>query len=354
MSSDHDQTPVDLEQSHVWSVLLAALLFLLGEKSVVLAQLGLLVWDNGTSKESAVFEIALAGLAIGTAAVIAISVVFHQPARRDAVAIATGLITATLAALLTILEAIWITPLKEDPNAPYDALFFYGLWLLLVPLPFLASMMKTRSLDGRPLKMLATICLSLLLAAAAGIVLRNGSKHLLLRIFPNPEARDAESAFDRLQYEPDMLIMLGATWIAATLLPLAGRTWRVAYTALAPASGYAYAVVAALGAKNPVEIDHYRCAAYAAMSTAALLPSVIIWPLKGWPTRVRLVMIGCLTALGCGLTMFVGLALPQDISEVEMVVLSVIQGLAGAVLFACCVLAFRLSRKHLGWDPFVP
>lgn len=228
------------DKGHAWSILLAAVLFLLGEKSLILSQLGLRIYDGKPSDDGAAFEIALAGLAIGTAAVVFLTVMYRQIAKQDAVAIVTCLVTATLAGLINIGEAVWIKPLTSNSQVVYQGLFFFALWLLLLPMPYFTSVIVNSTPDGRPLKLLATITLALVLAVVAGAVFRFFSGLLLFEAFPNPAAEHREAAFDRLQFEPDMLIMLGATWIAATFLPRRGLPWRLVYATLAPICGFGY------------------------------------------------------------------------------------------------------------------
>ncbi|WP_422040129.1 hypothetical protein [Roseibium sp.] len=332
-------------QGHAWSILLAAILFLLGEKSLILAQMGLWLHDKGVSKPSAAFEIALAGLAIGTAAVIILTVSFRDVAKQDAIAIVTGLVTATLAALINIGEALWIKPIPSDPLVVHQALFFFALWLLLLPLPYFASMVLNGTPDGRPLKLLATIALALVIATLVGALFRMFSGFLLFTAFPNPAAGNREVAFDRLQFAPDMLIMLGATWIAATFLPRLGVGWRLFYAVLAPICGYAYGAFLSDG-----EIS--RNLAYAALSASALLPCLLFWPLAGRPSRTRLVQIVVLTGIVCSVSMYVGFARHLDLAGSEKIVLAVLQGAAGVLLVLCAITAFALSGRCLKWQPF--
>lgn len=332
-------------QGHAWSILLAAILFLLGEKSLILAQLGLRLYNGKTSSESAAFEIALAGLAIGTAAVVFLTVTFRDIAKQDAIAIVAGLVTASLAALINICEALWIKPLTSNPQMVHQALFFFALWVLLLPLPYFSSMVLNGTPDGRPLKLLATIALALLCAAVVGAIFRVFSGLVLFTFFPNPAAGNREAAFDRLQFAPDMLIMLGATWIAATFLPRLGRGWRLLYAALAPICGYGYGVFLSDG-------EYSRNLAYAALSASALLPCLSLWPATGWPSRKRLIQIVALTGVACSISMYVGFARALNLSGLEQIVLALLQGLAGALLVLCAVAAFRTSKQHLKWQPF--
>ncbi len=333
-------------QGHAWSILLAAILFLLGEKSLILAQFGLRIYDGEASKDSAAFEIALAGLAIGTAAVVFLSVMYRDVAKKDAVAIVSGLVIATLAALINIGEAVWIKPLTSNPQIVYQALFFFALWLLLLPLPYFTSVIVNGTPDGRPIKLLATITLALVFAAVAGAVFRFFSGLLLFEAFPNPAAEHREAAFDRLQFEPDMLIMLGSTWIAATFLPRCGLLFRLAYAALAPICGYGYgALLTNTGFDGNL--------AYAVLSAAALLPCLLLWPSTGWPTQKRLFFIVTLTGAGCAVSMYFGFARPQNLSGFEQITLSLLQGLAGVLLVVCAIVAFNFSGKYLKWQPFL-
>lgn len=333
------------ERGHGWSILLAAILFLLGEKSLTIAKFGLLVYDGGESKSTAAFEISLAGLAIGTAAVIFLSVLFRNIAKQDAVAIVTGLVVATLAALFNIGEAIWLEPVSDDLKVPFQALFFYALWLLLLPVPLLASMGINGMVDGRPLKLIATIALALIIAAAGGAAFRWLSGYFLFTAFPQEGVTNRELAYDRLQFEPDMLIMLGATWIAATFLPRCGWGWRLAYVVFAPICGYAYA---ALLSGSGVD----RALAYAALSASAILPCLLLWPSAGWPNRSRMLVIAVSTGVCCFLSMLVGFASAMDVSGAEKIALSLLQGLAGMVLVLCAVVAFAASKKWLKWQLF--
>lgn len=332
-------------QGHAWSILLAAILFLLGEKSLILAQFGLRIYDGEPSKDAAAFEIALAGLAVGTAAVVFLTVMYRDVAKKDAVAIVTGLVIATLAALINIGEAVWIKPLTSNSRMVYQSLYFFALWLLLLPLPYFASMLVNGTPDGQPLKLLATTTLALLFAAIVGAVFRFFSGLLLFNAFPNPAADHREAAFDRLQFEPDMLIMLGATWIAATFLPSCGLPWRLVYAAFAPICGYGYGALL-------TNSGFSRILAYAAVSAAALLPCLLLWPSTGWPTRKRLLLIVVLTGAGCAVSMYFGFARPLHLSGSERLTLSLLQGLAGVLLVVCAVAAFKFSGKYLKWQPF--
>ncbi|UES60209.1 hypothetical protein GFK91_31305 (plasmid) [Roseibium aggregatum] len=332
-------------QGHAWSILLAAVLFLLGEKSLVLAQFGLRIYEGEPSKDAAAFEIALAGLAVGTAAVVFLTVMYRDVAKKDAVAIITGLVIATLAALINIGEAVWIKPLTSNPQIVYQALFFFALWLLLLPLPYFTSVIVNGTPDGRPLKLLATIALALVFAAIVGAVFRFFSGLLLFEAFPNPAAEHREAAFDRLQFEPDMLIMLGSTWIAATFLPRCGLPWRLVYAALAPICGYGYGALLTNNSFSWI-------LAYAVLSAAALLPCLLLWPSTGWPTRKRLCLIVVLTCAACAVSMYFGFARPQHLSGAEQITLSLLQGLAGVLLVVCAVAAFKFTGKYLKWQPF--
>ncbi len=332
-------------EGHAWSILLAAILFLLGEKSLILAQFGLRIYDREPSKDAAAFEIALAGLAVGTAAVVFLTVMYRDVAKKDAVAIVTGLVIATLAALINIGEAVWIKPLTANPQIVYQALFFFALWLLLLLVPYFTSVIVNGAPAGRPLKLLATITLALVFAAIVGAVFRFFSGLLLFEAFPNPAAEHRESAFDRLQFEPDMLIMLGSTWIAATFLPRCGLPWQLVYASLAPVCGYGYGALLTNSGFSGI-------LAYAALSAAALLPCLLLWPSTGWPTRKRLYLIVASTGAACAVSMYFGFAHPQHLSGAEQITLSLLQGIAGVLLVVCAVAAFKFTGKYLKWQPF--
>ena len=339
-----ENSDTEYRGTHAWSILLAAVLFLLGEKSLVIAKIGLRIYDGRTSTDSAAFEMALVGLAVGTAAVIVLSVIFRRIVKHDAIAIVTGLVIATLAALLNIAETAFLNPLVGHPHMASRAMYFYIIWFTLLPLPFFVSMVTNDSVEGRPLKLLATIALAFVLSTVVGAMFRRISGLLLFEMFPNQNASSPELAFDRLQYEPDVLIMLGATWIAAAILPRAGVVWRTGYAILSPSFGYAYGVILTDG-------DIGRCLAYAALSGAAIMPCLLLWPSRDWPDSKRVFAIVLLTVATCALAMSFGFAVALPVTTSEKIVLSLLQGVAGILLTTCALTAFALSSRLMNWDP---
>lgn len=333
------------ESVHAWSIVLAALLFLLGDKSLLIARLGLRLYDGQPSSDAAEFEIALVGLAIGTAAVLLLSVWFREVAKQDAIAIVTGLLLSTISALLNIVEAAWLEVPLSNLQVITQAMFFYALWALLFLIPFCASSLMNRGVDGRTLKLIATIACALVLATATGALFRAFSGWYLLTVFETSASGGREGAFDKLQYEPDVLIMLGATWIAATFLPRSGLVWRVAYVFAAPVFGYCYGLILSTG-------EFHRCVAYAAMSTAAIWPWFLISPFNSWPNSKRLGAIFLTTSIACAAAMHLGFSILEANSAYENVALSILQGLAGALSVGCAVIAIKFSSWQLNWSPF--
>ena len=348
--------------SHAESIFLAVLLYLLGEKSLVLAKLALHGFDRmfkgRAPSPDFVYEISLVGLMIGTALVILVSKLRQKQIKKDNLAILIGMITATFAALFNIVEVIVDEPGKYGP-VPGKALFFFVLWTVLVVLPVFAQVLQHGEKGELDLTQLVRTVAALLFATLIGLAMRPAISAILLYGLEVKNTHSLNSAFDWMRFNSDSLIMLGAVWWVAAFGAFsreAGQKWRALYVVAAPLAGFFYAYVVSYPNGDP---DYNVSAArlgvgFAALSLAAILPGV--WFAKGVQALdVDAVRAGAIwTFSWCATAMLLGLSFTLPLSWFEMIAISVLQGAAGACIpvavFASAWCLRRYGGQTLGED----
>lgn len=325
--------------SHAESIFLAVLLFLLGEKSLVLSKLGLVAFDgivkNRPPGDPFVYEISLVGLAVGTCAVILISTLRQRTLKKDNLAILIGLITATIAALLNIADAALFGEVDSVGDIPQRAFFFYTLWIILLILPLFDGLLKKDGQGDINLSNLVLTATVFIVALIAGQIFRPVAGAIILHGLQIEGATSLNGAHDKLRFNSDTLIVLGSVWTVSAFAPFAGasaRIWRWTYVLTAPIAGYFYAYVISFPGGDPSHgVSAERMAlGFAALSLAAIAPGMLYFRgiLEGqWKVAFKCAF---LTFAFCAFAMFHGLSNTQSLLTYERLSLSLLQGLAGA------------------------
>ena len=333
------------------TVLLAILLFLFGEKSLALAKLSMVVFQLGQVKEKYMYEFALYGLMVGTCVVVVISLWRRHTLKQDNLTLLTGLVIATLAGLFNIGEAIIehcgagnVRGCSNLDDIPGRALFFFGLWILLVIVPGFTRLFRSGDADGFDTGLLFTIVSVLLVAVVFGAAMRQFTGAVIWLWLEFPDVEKITAGVDKLRFRPDTLIQLGAVWIIATFATFRGAgelPRRIVYLALAPLGGATYAYVFKSDPPPPNVGVTELVLGYSALSAAAIVP--VIFFAKG-------ILVGSWKAAGyaslavfaaCVLAMYLGLANTWDVAEWKRLVMSLLQGAAGACTPVCAVLGVR-------------
>ncbi len=209
---------------HTQNILVAVLLFVLGEKSITIAKLGLYVFDTVTgsdTKPGAEFEIAMFGLAFGTAAAVLVATSRKDRDANDNLTIFIGVLTASIAGLLSIGEAAF-DPDTDFGTYPRQALFFFCLWLIVVIFPSFTGVLRGEGLET---KVLRCILCALLVGAAFGFAFQLLSGVLITNIQQPSGQSDVKESLRDFAMQPAAVTALGAAFVAAACSPIEKRSW---------------------------------------------------------------------------------------------------------------------------------
>ena len=328
------------------SILIAVLLFVFGEKSVAVAKLSLHAHDaflkGRLPREGAEFEIAILGLAFGTAIAVLLA---HRRRHRDAkgdLTIFLGVITASIAGLLNIGEA------ALDPDAnfgvyPQRALFFYFLWLLVVILPSFTEVMRGRVVE---IKVLSRVLSALVIGAVLGFAFQILTGLMIKELIQTPGANSINDGLRHLGMRPAAVTALGAVFIAAAFTSFDGRSrpWIALYGLAATVAGFAYGSLLHSGQPAVGVTQPLLNTGFAVLCAAIFAPALIFGRalLDGDTARLRLAMAVWFVA--CTGAMFLGLGQALGHSADYNIKLSLMQGVAGALI----PVALWLSSLALG------
>ena len=328
-------------KSQTENIVLAVLLYLFGEKSLVLAALALHGFDHvfkgKTPSTEYVYEASLYGLLIGTCLVIVISKVRQKQLEKDNLAIFIGMVTATLAALLNIADVYINEPEKYGPIPP-RALFFFVLWTLLVVFPAFVRVLQNGKTGEIDLTNLVRTASALLVAAVVGFVLRPIISAIVFFALEPPGAGSFNGAFDWMRFNSDSLIMLGAVWWVAGFCSFSGKqmgAWRMLYVLAAPIAAFTYAYFISFPAGDPT----YQISAlhlgigFGGLALAAILPG--LWFAEGsLAGDGRALFLGAVwTFCLCAVAMFLGLSFTlPPLTLAGQILISCLQGVAGACI----------------------
>lgn len=339
------------------SILIAVLLFVFGEKSVALAKLSLHAYDallkGRPPREGAEFEIAMLGLAIGTAIAVFLA---RWRRNRDAdgdLAIFIGVVTASIAGLLNIGEA------ALDPDAsfgvyPQQALFFYVLWLLVAILPSFTEVMRGRVVK---VKVLSHILSALMIGAVLGFAVQILSGLVIKELIQAPGANSLNDALRHLGIRPAALTALGAVFIAAAFTSFEGRSWSwiALYGLAATAAGFAYGGLLHSGQPAAGVTQLFFNAGFAMLCAAAFAPALFFGRrlLDGDTARLPLAL--AIWFVACASSMFFGLGQSLGHPTEYNIKLSLMQGVAGALIpVALWLSAFAVGRGRTQAAPAHP
>jgi len=341
--------------SHVESIILAVLLYLLGDKSLLLAKLVARAFtakvDGKVPPPSPyVYEVSLFGLLIGTCLVILISRFWNNAQQKDHLEILVGLLIASIGALLNILDAALFDTDNKHGEVPTRALFFFALWIIIVLIPVLVRVFgkeKQTDLDLEPLLRIVT---ALLVAAVIGAIMRLGIGAVLLYGLQVEGATKLNEAFDRMRFNSDSLVILGAVWWVAAYAPSSqseGRNWRTLYTIAAPLAAFFYAYCLSFpgGDLNHNVSADRMAVGFAALALAAILPGY--WFAKEVIALNKRALFKAVvwTFALCTAAMYAGLSGTYSFNPMQRIGVSVLQGLAGA----CIPIAVFASKCALQW-----
>lgn len=329
---------------HLRSVVLALVLIVL-EHSDVLAQLSITLYD-GLVKGRAprpewVYEISMVWLAVGTCIVIFVSSLAKDRNRSDDWTIATGVLAATVLAVFSVLDA-WLN--DEDVQASVvllQVLFFWGVWVLLILFPLLLALVRGAALLGSGV--IAT-ALCLVVAVVLSVPYRWITAEVLWRVVKAGQATSANGAFDRLIYNADSLLILGATWSMAAFAPGRGRSWRIFYVIACACAAAAYPLLFDKPSDWPAPYP-LVVSGFVALSLAGLLPMAVatgrVWAGKLGATLGAM----CATFVTCGAAMAATLGRVWDTSVQEFVALALVQAGAGALIPLAVYVAGRIAAR---------
>ena len=341
----------EAKTNHTESIVLAVLLYLLGDKSLLLAKLVHRLFDDMVKGRpptaAAAHEFSLVGVMIGTCLVVLITKYRQKLLKKDNLAILLGVITATIAVLLNIAEAMVLTEEKYDP-ATGKMLFFFGLWTMLVVLPVFTRVAQQGNSGDLDLGLLLKIVAALLAAAIVGLPLRPAISAVLLYGLKVGNADTLNAAFDWMRFNSDSLIMLGAVWWVAAFSVFSspgGPIWRGLYIVAAPLAGFFYARVLSLPGGDPTyHISAERLAlGFAVLSFAAILPGYWFAEKVIALKKPALLKGAAWTFALCTVAMYWGLSGTLPLDQTQRIVVSLLQGLAGA----CIPVAVFLSAWFL-------
>lgn len=326
---------------HARSVFIAALLFLLGDKSDILAELAIRGYDQLLKERSPhliwIYELSLVGLAFGTCFVIVATTFSRDRNHADDVTIAIGVVTSTIAGLLNIAEMWFDDEVKRNTETLSGFLFFYVLWLLLIIFPLLRSLVVGRTL--RQSGIVGT-ALTLVVAALVSVVYRFFAAEVLWKSVKAGSATSANGAFDRLIFNSDTLIILGATWSVMAFFVGRSAVWKIGYLSAAGLAGMAYPLLFDNPSDWPAPYP-LVVFGFTALSVAAILPMYSLTD-KIWLGDTKATCRAALLCfLACALVMAGTLARVWDTGGGEFAALVLVQGGAGAFVPLSVFLAGR-------------
>ena len=328
------------------SILIAVLLFVFGEKSVAVAKLSLHVYDsffNGRpSRPGAEFEIAMLGLAFGTAIAVVLA---RWRKKRDPdgdLTIFIGVVTASIAGVLNIAEAA----LEKDAKFgayPQQALFFYLLWLLVVILPSFTEVLRGKVVQ---INVLSRVLSALAIGAALGFAAQILCGLIIKDLIQAPGATSLNDGVRHLGMRPVAVTALGAVFIAAAFTSFGGHSklWIALYGIAAIVAGFVYGALLHSGQPAAGFGQEFLNAGFAMLCAAVFAPAVVFARalLNGDRTSLPLAMVVWFAT--CSFAMFFGMGQALGHPIWYNVELSLMQGFSGALV----PLALWFSATALG------
>lgn len=339
--------PEETGRPHLQSIALALLLVVL-EQSDILAQLSITLYDQLVKGRPPapewVYEISMVWLAVGTCIVIVVASLAQDRNRADDWTIAVGVITATVLGLFSVVDA-WLN--DEDLKGKtvlLQVLFFFGIWLLLVLFPLLRALLKGEALLGSGV---VATALCLVVAIVISIPYRWVTAELLWKLVQAGNANSANAAFDRLIYNADTLLILGATWAMAAFSAGRSFAWKLSYAVACGFAAAAYPLLFNDASDWPASYA-LVILGFVLLSLAALMP---MW----WSTariwsgdRIALGASAALCFLACGVAMFATLGQVWNAPPLEFWSLVLVQAGAGSLIPASVFAAGRLAAAAQG------
>jgi hypothetical protein len=251
------------EAPHLRSLILAAVIYLFGEKSDVLAKLVLQAYNGAGSSAEWAYEATMLGLAFGTALVVSISAMAQDQNRADDWTLIVGICTATLAGCLSILE-VWLDPDKPVATKQLrQTLFFYVLWVFLVIAPLVRTLSRHQVLRGSGV---ITFVMVFVIVACLGLILEQGVDLVVWPVLQRAGV-DVQGSFQDAQvFKAHTLLILVSCWAVTGFGPQADRRWRVFYAFGAVVAAFSFPVLMD-------KADNWRLILFfPALSLVSLLP----------------------------------------------------------------------------------
>lgn len=329
------------------SILIAVLLFIFGEKSIAVAKLSLHAHDaflkGRPPREGAEFEIAMLGLALGTAIAVLLARLGRNRDAKGDLTIFIGVVTASIAGLLNIGEAA----LDSDANFgvyPQQALFFYFLWLLLVILPSFTEVMRGNVVE---IKVLSRVLSALAIGAVLGFAVQILSGLVIKELIQAPGANSLNDGLRHFGMRPVAVTALGAVFIAAALTSFDGRSWWwiALYGLTATAAGFAYGALLHSGQPAAGVSQLFLNSGFAMLCAAVFAPALIFGRklLNGDATSLPLALAVWFVA--CAGASFLGLGQALGHPTDYNIKLSLMQGVAGTLIPVSLWLSALVSRR---------
>ncbi|MEO1657015.1 MAG: hypothetical protein AAFR65_04780 [Pseudomonadota bacterium] len=337
------------------AALLALLVYLLGDKIVVVVDLITFAWNEALGNEHKPryqTAMSLAALGVGVA-VISIAAVWQESDDLDLrKAVLVGLVLGLTGGVLETLKAALIDR-KGDEEDVLKWFLFFGLYLMAILGPLLAVL----TTGQRRLFVDAVLRFSwtTVLAAFVGLLVYGAVGGIVLALPLFSDASDIASANQQLVFRASTLVIIGSLWATAMVAPIPewhvqlGPVFRLMWRSFYCVAAFVVSVLYAretVGACNPYRV-------------AAVLPVELSYGLVGLAPLLAVALLGGkalssvrgvlkISGLASGLTSFamlLGLGHLESGSWSEVLVVVTLQGFAAALIAPVAGLAVKLSDQ---------
>lgn len=337
------------------NVLLVALLYLLGDKALLLSKLGLRAYDHlindGFSRDRYAYEISLTALALGVCFVIIITKYGQRELQKNNAAILIGVIISTIAALLNIVEVMVFKDSVEYGDVLSHALFFYVLWLVLFIFPIFLGYRYRQSLD---ISLLVMTALGLVIGLTVGAALRICVSAFILYGFNIDGVESYNNVQSQLRFQTDTFVALGTVWTIVTYSAWLSKTatkqkiiWSTAYTLGAFCAGYMYSALLAHPESKiqAPETVINMAVGFGMLSVAVVLPGILLGARLMLGDKTVLWLYCLLVFVTCFIAMLSGLTATMQIKFSQRVGLSVVQAFVAVIIPLLVYLVVKIKDR---------
>lgn len=355
MNAKSNFNEVEKSEGFGKNILLVVLLYLLGDKALLLSKLGLRAYDHlindGLSRDRYAYEISLIALALGVCFVIIITKYGQRELKKNNSAILTGVIISTLAAFFNLVEVMVFEDNVEYGGVLSHALFFYVLWLALFIFPIFLGHRYRQSLD---ISLLVMTALGLVIGLGAGAVLRVCVSAFILYGFNLDGVESFNNVQSQLRFQTDTFVALGTVWIIVTYSAWLSKTatkqkiiWSTAYTLGAFCAGFMYSALLAHPESKiqAPETVINMAVGFGMLSIAVVLPGILLGArlVRGdksvlWPYCLLVFVI-------CFFAMLLGLTATMQIKFSQRIGLSVVQAFVAMIIPLLVYLVVKIKDR---------